>query len=342
MNKHEINQAQLNGSVTHNAIVGLGSATATIDFIAFERALTLLSGSSAMSFSVLGDITKSAQIGTATAGITFSQSAALTVFREVRIPSASANVSFTQTAGLFNQKQLPNAAAAMSTTADGDLFVVTGLSASTSLSFNVSSASGPQVTKQLGAASSLLVVSESGSLTQYIKRTIPLASSDVEFEVDGSLTKHVKQYMPIALSPMVFDTLANLTRYGCVGMSGSLVMAFTETANLSAKLQMTASSGISFSCSATITNKRVDLPAASASLSFLATGSLYTGRPLGLSSSGITLSTTGNLSTIQKLSGSTGINFSESANIFNNPNATDPPFYVMTRPFVDRVMVRQS
>lgn len=365
MNKHEINQSQLNGSVIHNLVVGLGSATATLNFMAFERSLTLLSGSSTMSFSVLGDITKSAQIGTATAGITFGQSAALTVFREITIPSASTSIVFTQSAGLYSQERLPNASSSMTLAVAGDLYVVGDLAATAALAFNVSSPAGPQITKLLGAASSSLSVSASGSLTQYIIRTIPAATSVLEFDVKGSLTKHVKQYMSLALSPMAFDVTANLTRYGRVTMSGSAAMAFTEAATLRATLRMAANSGMAFTTTATITNKRVDIPATSISLSFAATASLSVGTrqaiplasttltvstagtltkkaTIGLSVSGISLFPTANLSTIQKFNGSAGIEFSESASLFNNPNAIDPPAFVLIRPFVNRVLVRQS
>lgn len=366
MNKYELNQADLNGSYTHNVIVELGTASATIEFVAFERALAFLSGTAGISASVLGDITKYSQIGYAGSGIVFSHIASLAAFTEVNIPSGTADISFSEYGELYSQLLLPAAASGIDFSSSGDLYVVGDLAGTAGLTFSVTSDSGPQLTKLLGTGTASFALDGTADLTQYIIRYIPAADTALEFEADGALTQHVKQYLPTSSSPMTFDVVGNLTNYAKVYLSGESGVAFSETAGLQSTVRMPISiSGIDFTTTAVINNRRIDIPTANTGIVFgetayLAagvrsaipfatlsvvldtTGSLTKKANLGTAIASFTLTTEGHVGNIQKLQGASVITFTTSANLLNNPTAIDPPAYVLTRPFVDRIMVRQS
>lgn len=343
MNTHELNQADLNGSFTHNVIVELGTASATIEFVAFERALAFLSGTAGISVGILGDITKYSQIGYASTGIVFNHSATLAAFTEVNIPSGSSSIVFSESGTLYSQQLLPTATGGIDFSVSGDLYVVGDLAGTAALTFSVESSAGPQLTKLLGASASSFALDSTADMTQYIIRYIPDAVTAFEFEADASLTQHVKQYIPASASPMTFDVVGNLTNYAKVYMAGATGITFGESAAIQSTMLIgNAAGGISFVATAEISNRRIDLPEATSTISLAATGNLISRINLPNASTGVAFSQLGNLGVVKSISGSADIVFSTSANLLNNPTAIDPPAYVLTRPFVDRIMVRQS
>lgn len=367
MNNFSVNAAELNGTSNRNTIVGLGSASATLTFVAFERSLAFLEGAATFDTSVLGDLTKMSQIGVASAGITFTQSAILDSFREVTIPSGSSVMVFDETAAMNAQKALSDAFTSMTLGSTGDLYKIMFVAGSSSIAFSVVSPEGPERTMLLGASSSDLLFDTEADITQYVTRYLPDAIDLFEFDVEGSLTQHVKVDLGAANAPMTFDAFGDLTNYARIQLAandgitfnaiGDLTqytttymplslasIVFETTANITQliRVELSANDGIAFGVSGDLTKFTTTiLPVANASITFEVNGALRQNTNLQAVAV-MTLEASANLSSIQAMVGTADMTFTETANLFNNPSAIDPPAYVMIRPFVDRVMVRQS
>lgn len=277
MNTHGINSAELNGSSGHFTVIDLGTATATLEFVAFERSVTQLSGTIGITFSALGDITKMSQLGTASTGITLDTTASLDKFAVVGLGAAQADLVFAETASLSTVIPLGNAVSDLAFSVVGDLYLVVDMTASATLAFEAVSSGGPQLTRLLGDSPALLGFETVADLTQHVKRNLGDAVSGMELEITGSLIQYVKNYLPNVSAPLTLDAQGDLTKYARMGM-------------------------------------------ASADMTFIVGGVL---------------------ANYIYMSGSAGIVFDTDANLFNNPNAYDPPANVLTRPYVNRVMVRQ-
>lgn len=277
MNTHGLNSAELNGSSGQFTVIDLGTATATLEFIAFERSLTQLSGTAGITFSALGDITKMSQLGVASTGITLATTASLSKFVVVGLGAAQADLIFSETASLSTVKPLGSATADLAFSVAGDLYLVVDMTASATLAFEAVSTGGPQLTRLLGDSTALLILDTVADLTQHVKRNLGDAVSGIELEVTGSLIQYVKNYLPNVSAPLTLEAQGDLTNYAIIGM-------------------------------------------ASADMTFIVGGVL---------------------ANYIYMSGSAGIVFDTDVNLFNNPNAYDPPANVLTRPYVNRVMVRQ-
>jgi hypothetical protein len=346
VNNFSVNAAELNGTSNRNTLVSLGSASATLTFVAFERSLAFLEGSATFNTSVLGDLTKMSQIGAASTGITFTQSASLDSFREVNIPSGSSVMVFDETAAMNAQKALSDAFTSMTLGSTGDLYKIMFVDGSSSIAFSVVSPEGPERTMLLGASSSDLLFDTTADITQYVTRYLPNAVDLFEFDVKGTLTQHVKVNLGAANAPMTFNVAGDLTNYARIQLAANDGIVFSAIGDLTkytTTYMPAATASIVFGANAELTNYATTaIPIARSEIQFNGTASLTQFVNLQSVGLGVTFTVTANLGSIQAMTGTTGIVFTESANLFNNPSAIDPPAYLLTRPFVERVMVRQS
>ena len=342
MNIHEINSAEINARTGHNALVNLGAASASISFTVFQRVVTLLSGVAGISFDVLGDIAKYRQLGSTQASISFTTVGTLSGFAKAALPSGQAAVVFTASGSLAIGKLIPNASTGVAFGVDASLSKIQVLSAHQSLSFSVS-ASTPRAIREIGSSSSNFTFNVAGSLTQYIKRQIPSGEAVLEFEVKGALTQYVRQYLPASAVQFLFGvsgTMHPKIRLGaasagiCFSATGSLSSRRVDIPRASATFMTDVNGSLSV-C------KRVAIPNASASMSFSVAGSLQRKTLIPSVSASITFNTTSNISSVQRLSGASGIRFDVYGTLSNNPFVMDVPEKTMVRPYVNRVMVRQ-
>lgn len=138
MNRYSINSAAINGGAIVGTVVYLPSATATIQRTLSERVSIKLTGTLTSSWSVDGDISKVAVIGSVGIGITFEPSGTLAKFQRVYFDPVNVQVNWAPTGALATRKRLSNAVATKILNVTGKLNPQVVLKGTTGITLNTS------------------------------------------------------------------------------------------------------------------------------------------------------------------------------------------------------------
>lgn len=177
-----------------------------------------------------------------------------------------------------------------------------------------------------------------------LSRVIQLGSgvAGLNFAVTGGLIRDPHVLLGAVSSTFNFSVSGSMYVKSLIGKS-STGIAFTSSAAINNSVQLIGNTSIAFGVSGALTQYvKKALPAAAASINLDISGSLASYVSMGAVEATITFDITGLLATLIYISGNTGITFDVSGSLFNNPTADDPDGYTLTRPFVDRLLVRRS
>jgi hypothetical protein len=193
---------------------------------------------------------------------------------------------------------------------------------------------------QIPNAAAQFIFGASADLAQL--RTILLSNGTTGISFAASANINNAVFLPSAASDITFSASGAL--YAKLTMAGSTGIAFnaySPAGPQKTQLMSAAPLTVSFSVLGDLAQIAVmPIGAASTGISFSANATLTNYTHMGDGLAGITLTASGSLARYVFMpSAGSGVEFDVFGALFNNPQTVDPQQYTVVRPFVDRTMV---
>lgn len=350
------NSKPVNSNGSFASIVYLPDANATVEFLVFERNAQTLSGNTTMEISPVGDISKVANLGTASTTIALTPTGVLASFKRNFFGPAELSFGLDPAGQMTTLAMLPSGALDSSWASTGSMIRVVPMMGSLNLgwSFNgnlsrkgqlgaVTIEKGIDVAGVLGAVQYLQgditqALNPAGVLDLFRRNYIGYTEVTTSLSVQGNLRLKGGLFGNTNITTVTTGSLTKLTGV-------RIPFATTEQSmSISGKLKMlgrlSGNTGITCSSTGTLSiGKRVGIPASVSTKSISNTGTLRSNVRLHGTST-ISLGLTGVMRTLPTLTGSSSFGFEPTGDISNNVMSKDLPSFTMKRKKTIREMKR--
>lgn len=222
MNKNALNTVALNTSAVTGMVVYIDPCVTGISFVTHERAGPYMKGSTGITFSHNGDISKVVNLLPASANITFTTSGNIASL--VNMGNVTSGIGFTLSGLLQKVNILPSGSTDIQFSITGDLILSSSLSGSTNISFDIS-APGLFAIREISQGFTGVSFTNTGSI---IKTSIlPSGLTGLDFTTEGVLTKYSFINMGSVVTGINFSTEGVLNKG--MYLSGNTSITFTTS-----------------------------------------------------------------------------------------------------------------